>query len=76
MLNNSASIEDPSTGDYIATISGGPRVGILVDGQPDPAPFESTLPDASRQLHRSELLGLRAGQQVSTSPPGLPLWPG
>jgi hypothetical protein len=67
------SIKVELDGTYHATTDGGPRVGITVDGQPDPAPFESTLPDAYLQHHRRELR-LTAGQVVATSPPDRGLW--
>ncbi|MEH0822174.1 MULTISPECIES: hypothetical protein [unclassified Micromonospora] len=73
MLYTTEKITVPADGDYIATIPGGWQVGIVVDGQPDPAPIESTLPDASGQLHRRDLVGLWTEQQVRAAPPGLQL---
>ncbi len=73
MVQDNGIFRVPADGTYIASVSGGELVGIMVDGRPDPAPFESTLPDAHLQTHRRELL-LRAGQVVTTSPPGRRLW--
>lgn len=73
MFSTEGSITVESDGTYLATTDGGRQVGITVDAQADPAPFESTLPDAHLQPHRRELQ-LAAGQEVATSPPGRRLW--
>ena len=53
MHNEDGRIVVPATGTYIASTDGGAHVGIVVDGQPDPAPSASAAtstlrPTASR----------------------------